>query len=527
MALTPRLELRLGQSLVMTPQLQQAIKLLQLNNLELAAYVEGELEQNPLLETDEDQAGAGEGDEAGNPPGEDSAEGSGEGANEGGEMETDPLAAVDFSTDEDRQVPEDGAMDVDYDNLWNNDSPADDYSEGGSEGSGAAVYGDLGSWSGGSGGFDESVSSLEETLSGKISLRDHLTGQLNLELDDQVDRLIGLHLIDLLDEAGYIAGELSQVADVLGCAPERVAATLAKLQQFDPPGIFARDLAECLSLQLREKDRLDPAMGIMLENLDLLARHDFDGLSRLCGVDGEDIADMVTEIRELNPKPALAFDYSVVQPISPDVLMRPQPGGGWIVELNSDTLPRVLVNNRYHARVSSQARSKEDKHYINECFQSANWLVKSLHQRATTILKVATEIVRQQDGFFTKGVQYLKPLVLRDIAEAIEMHESTVSRVTSNKYIVTSRGIYELKYFFTPAIASSSGGEAHSAESVRHRIKALIDAEPPQKVLSDDKLVKFLKGEGIDIARRTVAKYREAMGIASSVQRRREKRNRP
>jgi RNA polymerase sigma-54 factor len=256
----------------------------------------------------------------------------------------------------------------------------------------------------------------------------------------------------------------------------------------------------------------------------LLAKRDIPGLVKACGVDVEDLTEMVAEIRALDPKPALAFDHGVAQPVIPDVFMRTQLGGGWLVELNSESLPRVLVDNHYFTRVSRVARNKEEKQYLNEALQSANWLVKSLHQRATTILKVSSEIVRQQEEFFLRGVQYLKPLVLRDIAEAIEMHESTVSRVTSNKYMATPRGIYELKYFFTPSIASSVGGEAHSAESVRHRIKSLTEEESVDKVLSDDKIVEILRAESIEIARRTVAKYRESMGIPSSVQRRREKR---
>ncbi len=264
-------------------------------------------------------------------------------------------------------------------------------------------------------------------------------------------------------------------------------------------------------------------MAILVDNLDLLARRELSALAELCGVDAEDLAEMVAEIKSLDPKPALAFDHAPAQPVIPDVIMRVRPGGGWNIELNSETLPRVLVDNQYHAQIKGAARSKEDKQYINDCFQSANWLVKSLHQRATTILKVATEIARQQDGFFANGVQSLRPLVLRDIAGAIDMHESTISRVTSNKYVSTPRGIYELKYFFTPAISSSSGGESHSAESVRHRIREIIDAEKADGVFSDDRIVELLRSDGVDIARRTVAKYREAMHIPSSVQRRREK----
>jgi RNA polymerase sigma-54 factor len=329
--------------------------------------------------------------------------------------------------------------------------------------------------------------------------------------------------MEMLDEAGYLRGELAEAAAALGCDEARIETVLARLQRFDPTGIFARSLSECLAIQLRERNRYDPAMEALLANLELLARRDLPQLMRLCGVDAEDLAEMIGEIRALDPKPALAFDSTVAQAVTPDVLMRPVPGGGWLVELNSDTLPRVLVNQRYYTTVTKAARNKEEKSYLSERYQSANWLIKSLHQRANTILKVSSEIVRQQEGFFRYGIQHLRPLVLRDIAAVIGMHESTVSRVTANKYIATPRGIYELKYFFTQAIAGSEGADAHSAEAVRHRIKGLIDLEKPEEVLSDDRIVEILKGEGIDIARRTVAKYREALRIPSSVQRRREK----
>ena len=509
MALIPRLELRQGQALVMTPQLQQAIKLLQFSNLELVAYVEQELAENPLLEPDDEGGDGLDGAQSEAVP-----EGS---QDDGADDETDPLEPINFAAADDPHIPDDADLDVDYDNLWNADSPLDAVGAGPQP----TAFADWGS--GGGGGFDAAGPSLEQTLSDKVSLRQHLTSQLSLTLDDPVDRLIGVHLIDMVDEAGYLVGDLAPVAALLDCGVERVEAALAKLQQFDPAGIFARSLAECLALQLRDRDRLDPAMQTLLDNLDLVAKRDLGALMAVCGVDADDMADMMAEIRALNPKPALAFDQVAAEPITPDVLIRPRRGGGWIIELNSDTLPRVLVNNHYYTQIRRAARSREDKQYISGCFQSANWLVKSLHQRATTILKVATEIVRQQDGFFAKGVQYLRPLVLRDIAEAIEMHESTVSRVTSNKYMATPRGIYELKYFFTPAISSSAGGEAHSSVSVRHRMKALIDAESPRRPLSDDKIVALLGKEGIGIARRTVAKYREAMRIPSSVQRRRAK----
>ncbi len=513
MSLTPRLELRQSQALVMTPQLQQAIKLLQLSNLELTAYVEHELEQNPLLERDDDDENGLDGTEADGVPGD------------GDATDGESLETIDFTGPQDATASQDTDLDVDYDNLWNNDSPADAGLEAGlgNGGMGATAFAD---WGSRGGGFDGGGADLEQTLSGRESLRDHLTRQLNMDLNDPVDRLIGLHLIDLLDEAGYISGDLTAVADLLNCDIGRVEATLARLHQFDPPGIFARDLAECLRLQLSDLNRLDPAMQALLDNLDMLAKRDSSALIKLCGVDADDLTDMVAEIRALNPKPALEFDHGVAQPVTPDIFMRQQPGQGRIVELNNDTLPKVLVNNHYYARVSRQAHSKADKQYISEALQSANWLVKSLHQRATTILKVAGEIVRQQEAFFARGVHHLRPLVLRELAEAIVLHESTVSRVTSNKYMATPRGIYELKYFFTPAINNVAGGAAHSAESVRHRIKVLTDDEPVDAVLSDDKIVEILRVENIEIARRTVAKYRGSMRIPSSVRRRREKNSR-
>lgn len=492
MALTPRLELRQTQTLVMTPQLQQAIKLLQLSNLELTQYVEQELQRNPLLEREDGDGEAADLDG---------------GASALAELEAPSGTAEEFRRIElaDEQVtPQaESAIDVDYDNVWTSDGPASEWGRGGS--------------------FDDREPDLEESYSGAVSLRDHLIQQLNVEFPAPADRLIGLHLIDMLDEAGYLAGEIAQVAATLECEEARVAEVLRRLQQFDPTGIFARSLSECLAIQLRERDRLDPAMEALLAHLDLLGRRDVAALQKICGVDADDIVDMLNEIRQLNPKPAHAFDHEVAQPVTPDILMRPGPGGGWTVELNADTLPRVLVNNRYYSTVARGARTREERIYLADCLQSANWLVRSLHQRATTILKVAGEIVLQQQAFFLHGVEHLRPLVLRDIAGAVEMHESTVSRVTSNKFIATPRGIYELKYFFTTAIASTSGGEAHSAESVRHRLKALIDAETPDQVLSDDSLVATLRAEGIGIARRTVAKYREGMGIPSSVQRKRLK----
>ena len=395
----------------------------------------------------------------------------------------------------------------------------------GAEGDGSVdLGGEPPNWRGRNGSIDpDDLPGIEQSATRPRSLREHLLEQIGADLADQVDRVVAVHLLELLDEAGYLRGDLGDVAARLGCSRERVERVLRQLQQFDPPGVFARDLGECLALQLHDRDRLDPAMQRLIENLPLLAARNGVALMRLCGVDAEDLAGMIAEIKALDPRPGLKFDPPLAQPVIPDILMRAHPEGDWLVELNAETLPRVLVNNRYYARISKAARSKTERDYLAERLHAANWLVKSLHQRATTILKVAAEIVRQQDAFFRRGVQSLRPLILRDIADAIGMHESTVSRVTTGKYIATPRGLFELKYFFTSAIAASRGGDAHSAEAVRFRIRGLIEGEPSHATLSDERIVELLQAEGVDIARRTVAKYREAMRIPSSVQRRREK----
>lgn len=506
MALQQRLDIRQSQSLVMTPQLQQAIKLLQLSNLELAEYVDSELERNPLLERDD---GTGWNDAP--TTGVDREEAPAP-VNEARVADT-----VELATSDRMAGSNDAPLDTDYENVYTNSSTAD------MENAGLGSGEQFGEWSSRSGGFDDDGEGFEATLTERPKLRDHLEEQITMDLADRLDRMVAYALLDHLDEAGYFTGSLEEVAAQLGCGLEQVEGVLKRMQRFDPAGIFARTLAECLGNQLREKNRLDPCMQALLNNLPLLAARNLQQLLKVCGCDAEDLSDMVAEIKALNPKPALAFDFEPVQTVVPDILMRASPGGGWIVELNTETLPRVLVNQRYHSRVTTGARSKADKEYIAEQFQSASWLVKSLHQRANTILKVATEIVRQQDAFFLHGLQFMKPLILRDIAEAIGMHESTVSRVTTNKFLSSPRGVFELKYFFTSAIQGADGQAAHSAEAVRYRIKALIDAEKADDTLSDDKIVEILRADGIDIARRTVAKYREGMKIPSSVQRRREK----
>jgi RNA polymerase sigma-54 factor len=492
MALTQRLEIRQSQALVMTPQLMQAIKLLQLSNLDLAAYVETELEKNPLLERASEDADAPAASEA-----ETQQKAESEWSREGAKGEEfDPPEGTSSDPDEVGEPTHAGS-----DNL-----PAQ--SEWASVGAGARPDTDY---------------NLEAFVSAEVTLVDHLAEQLPLAVADPVRRMIGRHLIDLVDEAGYLTENLADAAEKLGAPLAEVEAVLAILQGFDPPGVCARNLTECLAIQLRERDRFDPAMQTLVEHLDLLAKRDLAALRKVCDVSEDDLSDMIAEIRHLNPKPGLAFGSTLVQPIVPDVFVRQGPDGGYIVELNSDTLPKVLLNQSYYAEVAGTARNDKDKTYLADCLQTATWLVRALDQRAKTILKVAKEIVRQQDAFFAHGVQHLRPLNLKTVADAIEMHESTVSRVTANKYMATNRGIFELKYFFTSAIAAADGGEAHSAEAVRHRIKQLIDAENSQDVLSDDTIVERLRGAGIEIARRTVAKYREAMRIPSSVQRRREK----
>nr|WP_291070127.1 RNA polymerase factor sigma-54 [Hyphomonas sp.] len=487
------LDMRQGQSLVMTPQLQQAIKLLQLSNQELAEFVEAELERNPLLLKVEDEgapvveaaepqgreelslddrSGQGEAREQLDAPGEDVYE-PGTGSDAGEPVNASgPSATTDWS----------------------------------SAGSGQQASED----------FDYTAN-----LSSDVTLAEHLHMQLNFAGLSDVDRLIAARLIDETDETGYLRAPLDDVARSLGADIANVEAVLRVCQGFDPTGVMARSIPECLALQLKDRGRLDPAMQAMLDNLHLVAKHDIKGLMDVCGVDKADVQDMLLELRQLSPKPGAGFSSDTTVAVAPDVYVRELPNGMYAVELNSDTLPRVLMDKAYYAEVTALPMREKEKEFISECAASATWLIKSLDQRARTILKVASEIVRQQDGFFAHGVAHLRPLNLKQVADAIEMHESTVSRVTTNKYMATPRGLFELKYFFSASIPATGGGEAHSAEAVRHRIKQLIDEEAADDVLSDDQIVEILTGFGIDIARRTVAKYRESLNIPSSVQRRR------
>ncbi len=516
MAMSTKLMMRQGQTLVMTPQLLQAIKLLQFSNIELSAFLHEELERNPLLETqDGDDAPARASQTAEAFAAEFDA---GVGENYSGEPQDGDWARESMAVDAATLSSDLGA---DMSNAFQPEGPAVTAlaPREALEGAGLSAT----SWNGaGGGGEDGEAPNLEAYVAARPSLHEHLAEQLSLACPDPRRRLIGQAIIDGIDETGYLRESIPDIADRLDADLAETETVLALVQSFDPSGVGARDLAECLAIQLKERDRFDPAMEIFVANLPLVAKRDFAQLARLCGVDAEDVADMAAELRGLDPKPGRAFGDAPIQPLVADVIVRPATDGSWHVELNSDALPRVLVNHSYAAKVNATARDG-DKTFISNCLQNANWLTKSLEQRSRTILKVASEIVRLQDAFLARGVEHLRPLNLRTIADAIGMHESTVSRVTSNKYMMTPRGIFELKYFFSASIATTSGGAAHSAESVRFRIKQMIDREAPDDVLSDDAIVARLKAADIDIARRTVAKYRDSLKIPSSVDRRRAK----
>jgi RNA polymerase sigma-54 factor len=495
MALAPRIEVRQSQSLTLTPQLMQSIRLLQLSHLELDAFIEVELLRNPLLEREEAEPDAGE-------PALEPVEPQGDlyedTVAQGDRIQSADGIASGFDTEVENVFPEQTGQDAP-------DLAPAPWTERGGEGGEAP--------------------DLDQFVAARPSLADHLEEQIGHILRDPAERLIARYLIDGLNEAGYLTVELADVAAQLGAPLELVESVLGRVQGCEPVGVFARTVPECLALQLRERDRLDPLMARLLKHLDLLAVHDLPALTRALGCDREDLADMLAELRTLDPRPGRAYDSGPTEAVVPDVFVRPGPQNTWTIELNADILPRVLVNRTYYASVTRKARDAAEKSFLTDCLATANWLTKSLDQRAQTILKVATEIVRQQDGFLTSGITHLRPMTLKMVAEAIEMHESTVSRVTSNKYIATPRGLFEMKYFFTTALGSTSGGDDHSAETVRHRIRQLVEQESASDILSDDTIAELLqKEQGIDVARRTVAKYREGMNIPSSVIRRRQKR---
>jgi RNA polymerase sigma-54 factor len=504
MAMGPRLDLRQSQSLVMTPQLQQAIKLLALSNLEIETFIGDALDANPLLEI-------GTPAEAPDAPEERRTT-----------LESSPVDQLigEGRGGEDRPLDIDaGAIDVDRDTGDTTFEAPPAPGEGGFEG---PYDGEARTAPGGE------APGIDEHGGGGATLAEHLHAQIGAELGlagEGATRIgfIARFLIDQLDDAGYLPLSLRELAEDLRVPLAEVEAALTLLQTLEPTGVGARSLSECIALQAREADRYDPAMARLIDNLEMVARGEFIRLKRMCGVDDEDLADMLRELRGYDPKPGLQYGSGGGEPVVPDILISTRADGGWNVALNQATLPRLIVNRSYYVEMRRGCDDKAGKGWLSEKLADANWLVKALDQRQRTILKVASEIVTQQDGFFRHGVSQLRPLTLRTVAEAVSLHESTVSRVTSNKYLHCGRGTFELKYFFTSGVGSSEGDGTASAEAVKAAIKQLIDAENPKKILSDDTLVDLLKERGFELARRTVAKYREAIGLGSSVQRRRQK----
>ena len=492
--MTPRLEVRQNLGLTLTPQLMQSIRLLQLSHLELNAFVEAELLRNPLIEREDGEAGDEPVEQIERPVELNAAE-----------------DTVDFTDRVHSAESIASGYDTDVGNVFP-EQPAQDRL------SAPADRGEL-TMAG------EDSADIDQYVAARPSLSEHLGRQVGLILSDPRERFIAQGLIDSLDEAGYLATSTEALAAQLGAPAGLVETVLLRVQGCEPVGVFARNLAECLALQLRERDRLDPMMQKLLAHLDLVAQHDMQILGRVIGADRDDILDMLAELRRLDPRPGRAYESAPIESVVPDVFVRAGAQGGWQVELNTEVLPRVLVNRSYYASVTRLTRDATEKGFLTDCLASANWLTKSLDQRAQTILKVAAEIVKQQDGFLAEGIAHLRPMTLRTVADAIEVHESTVSRVTSNKYMATPRGLFEMKFFFTTALGSSTGEADHSAESVRYRIRQMIEAELPGDILSDDTIAEMLhKEKGIEVARRTVAKYREGMNIPSSVIRRRQKR---
>lgn len=496
-------ELRQSQNLVMTQQLQQSIKLLQLSAIELQEFIDAEIEKNPLLTKDDAEQPAEHNEEA------QAVELATEGASEG-EVARSETQEIDVS-DKDYSVAE----------SLEDGSYGDEWTEGDSVSVGEVTAGAHGA----SGGYesDSEGYGVEGAEAREQTLREHILEQIHMDITDPVEQVIAEQLTDLLDDAGYLREDTSALAKQLGVSEADIDAVIRKLQEMEPVGVFARSLKECLALQLADMDRLDPVMQCFLDNMEMMGEGDLKGLQKKCGADAEDFAQMLADVRRCNPKPAMGFAAEDAQAVIPDVMVRKAKGGGWHLELNPDALPRVLINRQYASDVGVKAKDKDAKKFMSEQLANASWLIKALDQRANTILKVATEIVNQQDKFLQHGIRFLKPLVLKDIAAAVGMHESTISRVTTSKFMATPRGTLELKFFFTSAINAAGTGNDFSSKTVMYYIKELVNAEDPKEILSDDAIVKRLKDRNIDVARRTVTKYREEMGIPSSVIRRRQK----
>lgn len=490
-------EFRQSQTLVMTQQLQQSIKLLQLSAVELQEFIDEELEKNPLLSKED---GEGEGDAPAEPVEE--AVGAAEEDETRGDAQEISVSDSDYSVNE----------------SLTEETYGDEWSEG------EIGHISAGAQSGG-GHYDEDGEGfgIESASAREKTLREHLLEQIHVDISEPGQLLIAEKLTDMLDEAGYLREDTRSLAETLGATAEEIEAVIARLQQMEPVGVFARTLTECLRLQLADMDRLDPVMEIFLNNIEMMGSGDLAGLRKKCNADAEDFAQMIADIRRCNPKPAMGYAAEDAHVVVPDVIVRRAKGGGWHLELNPEAMPRVLINRQYASNVGAREDDKEAKKFVSEQMANANWLIKALDQRANTILKVATEIVKQQDKFLQHGIRFLKPLVLKDIAAAVGMHESTISRVTTAKFMATPRGTLELKFFFTSAINAGSGSNDFSSKTVQFYIKELVSGESARDILSDDAIVKRLKDRNIDVARRTVTKYREEMNIPSSVVRRRQK----
>ncbi len=485
MALGLELKLRMGMQLVMTPQLQMAIRLLQMSSMDLAEYLQEELDKNPLLERSEEKSVDGS-EERTEPPASQTANETGETPEASSDLPEPPPSEERLSTD----------LPVDAD--WSD------------------VYGD----SHGTSSFEMPSGSeappLENTLTRGDTLADHLTWQLGVSALNERERTLGMAIIDAIDDNGYLTVTLDNLAEITGATLEEVEDALVLIQSFEPAGVAARSLAECLRMQLKSRKLAHHPYSTLLEHLEDLARRDFRKLKRVLKVNDEELSEAVALIQSLNPKPGLAFGSDQANYIAPDVFVRKHEGE-WIVEVNPDTMPKLRINRNYESVLENRI-NPDDKRFLAENARSAQWLIKSLEQRSSTIYRVAESIVRFQKDFLEYGPEHLKPLILKDVADDIGVHESTTSRVTSNKYMHTHRGIFELKYFFSSSLASQSG-ETHSSEAVKYKIKKLVESEPPRRPHSDEKLAKLLQEQGIAVARRTVAKYRDALNIPSSSRR--------
>lgn len=492
MAITPRIELRQSQSLLMTPELRQAINLLQATNLELNDLIEKELENNPLLERED-------------APNE--------------RMDSPEQTIDDYDTPTENASEELYQPDIDYDNQ------ADDFGSD-REGYDTDPQYDWADYARSKADHsNDDYDYFEKKLADPKSLYQLLTEQILITFATPSERLVAHHLCEHLDAAGYFRGHIKEIALKMNLAPTRVSSILQRLKTFEPSGIFAENLAECLQIQLADQNRLDPLAQKVLEHLELLGERKFKELKKICSINDEDLNSVLADIKALNPKPAAGYNSDTAGYIIPDVFVRRHPNGEYLIELNNMSLPRVLINRSYYSQVrNTPSADKAASRYLKQQLGNASFLVRALHQRATTILRVSEEIVRIQRDFFESGIDHLKPMQLRDIAEKTEQHESTISRATTGKYMHTPRGTFELKYFFSNAANTFNGDENTSTLSIKHKIKKLIENETPEQILSDDNLVELLARESIKIARRTIAKYRESLNIPTSAERKRQKR---